>query len=95
MNRRALLTLIGIAPVASLAPAQAMSGVRFAAGGYVRGESYVVGELLTSEYPKVLREALRVEVDEGEIARNVRAELARHGLFGHFDRPGFTDGDGI
>lgn len=87
--------MIGLAPVASLAPAQAMSGARVATGGLVRGESYIVGQA-ASELAMPLRgEILTVNIDEGEIARAVRAQLARHGLFSHDDRPGFTDGDGI
>lgn len=95
MNRRSLLALIGLAPVASVAPVQALSGARFAAGGLVRGESYIVGQA-ASELAMPLRgEILTVNIDEGEIARAVRAQLARHGLFDQIDGPGFYDGDGI
>ena len=95
MNRRSLLAMLGLAPVASCAPMPALADRRFATGGWVKGKSYALGQAAILTTPPLQGEVLRVQVDEGMISRAIRTELAKHGLHTDAGHLGFTDGAGI
>lgn len=96
INRRSLLSLIGLAPIA--APALAVAPVaRFASGGYVGPlmQPYVFGEGSAFLVPG---EMMVMRMDPGEISRAFQRELDRLNvsvkLTEMLDHR-FVDGDGI
>lgn len=94
INRRGLLSLIGLAPIAAPAIASAPA-VRLASGGYVHG---VAGSLLVGEAAGVLlppSDIMTMEIDPDRVSRAIQRGLSRLNIPVVDETLGFVDGDGI